>query len=223
MNETPPFSTFHSPLKIPCSSGLTACPDCDLLLKDTPVPDGRKSLCPRCGSVLCASRRNTVVRTLALSLTGLILFFPAMLLPVMTLDAMGMEMATNLVHGIPVLFRSGFHAVAVLIFLTGVAVPFIKLLILFVVSCAILLKAKSSLLTLSFRIYHFLDEWGMLEIYMLGILVSIMKLKDLAQLSYGLGLFCFSALLMVTIFTAVGLDEHRYWSLLSEGGRESLD
>ena len=63
---------------------------------------------------------------------------------------------------------------------------------------------------------------GMLEIYMLGILVSIMKLKDLAQLSYGVGLFCFSALLTVTIFTAIGLDEHRYWSLLSEGGRESL-
>ena len=163
MKETPQFKTFHSPLKIPCVSGLTACPDCDLLLKDIPVPEGRKSLCPRCGSVLCSSRPNTVVRTLALTLTGLILFFPAMLLPVMTLDAMGMETATNLVHGIPVLFRSGFHAVAILIFLTGVAVPFIKLLILFVVSCAILLKVKSSLLTLFFRMYRFLDEWACLK------------------------------------------------------------
>ena len=221
MKETPRFSAFHPSSKIRRPSGLTACPDCDLLLKDIPVPHGRKSLCPRCGSVLCSSRHNTVVRTLALSLTGLILFFPAMLLPVMKLDAMGMEMATNLVHGISVLFRSGFHAVAILILLTGVAVPFVKLLLLFVVSFAILLKVKSSLLMFLFSMYQFLDEWGMLEIYMLGILVAIMKLKDLAQLSYGIGLFCFSALLIITIFTAMGLDEHRYWSLMD--GRESLD
>ncbi len=223
MKEMPQFSRSSSPSEIPWARGLTACPDCDLLLRATPVTEGRKSLCPRCGSVLASARQNTVSRTLALSLTGLILFFPAMLLPVMTLDAMGMEMATNLVHGISVLFRSGFYGVAILILLTGVAIPFIKLLVLFVVSLSILLKVKSSLLTLAFRMYRFLDEWGMLEIFMLGILVSIIKLKDLAQLSYGMGLYCFSALLAVTVFTAIGLDEHRYWSLLDPNGRESFD
>ena len=202
-----------------------ACPDCDLLLKDTKeregVAPGRKSSCPRCGSVLYSPRKNSVERTLALSLTGLILFFPAMLLPVMTLDAMGLEMATNLVHGISVLFGSGFHAVAILVLLTGVAVPFIKLLVLFVVSLSIQFKSTSTLPILFFRLYQFLDEWGMLEIYMLGILVSIVKLKDLARLSYGMGLFCFTALLIITVCTAISLDEHRYWSLLDKAGRNT--
>ena len=144
-----------------------------------------------------------------------------MLLPVMTLDAMGLEMATNLVHGIFVLFGSGFHAVAILVLLTGVAVPFIKLLVLFVVSLSIQFKSTSTLPILFFRLYQFLDEWGMLEIYMLGILVSIVKLKDLAQLSYGMGLFCFTALLIITVCTAISLDEHRYWSLLDKAGRNT--
>lgn len=223
MKETTPFhAAAPSPANL-TPGGLTACPDCDLLLKKTHVPTGHKSRCPRCGSVLYSPRKNTVERTLALSLTGLILFFPAMLLPVMTLDAMGLEMATNLVHGISVLFRSGFHAVAILVLLTGVAIPFIKLLILFIVSLGILFKSGSYPLMLLFRTYRFLDEWGMLEIYMLGILVSIIKLKDLAQLSYGMGLLCFSALLVITVCTAISLDEHRYWSMLVRGEGESLD
>ena len=225
MKKISPFSAFPPRLKTIDPEGLVACPDCDLLLKDAKeregVAPGRKSSCPRCGSVLYSPRKNSVERTLALSLTGLILFFPAMLLPVMTLDAMGLEMATNLVHGIFVLFGSGFHAVAILVLLTGVAVPFIKLLVLFVVSLSIQFKSTSTLPILFFRLYQFLDEWGMLEIYMLGILVSIVKLKDLAQLSYGMGLFCFTALLIITVCTAISLDEHRYWSLLDKAGRNT--
>ncbi len=218
MKETAQLSAVHPSLKNRHPLGLTACPDCDLLLNETKIRERAskdwKSRCPRCGSILYSPRQNTVERTLALSLTGLILFFPAMLLPVMRLDAMGLEAATNLVHGISVLFQSGFHAVAVLTLLTGVAVPFIKLLLLFIVSLGISSKSKSSLLMDFFRLYQALDEWGMLEIYMLGILVSIMKLKDLAQLSYGLGLLCFVVLLIISLCTAISLDEHRYWSLM---------
>ena len=59
-----------------------------------------------------------------------------------------------------------------------------------------------------------------LKIYMLGILVSIVKLKDLAQLSYGMGLLCFTALLIITIFAAVSLDEHTFWSLMDKSRRK---
>ena len=216
----PTLDAFAPHLKRQGPNGLTACPECDLLLRDIAVGTGLKSRCPRCGSVLFSSKKNTVERTLALSLTGLILFFPAIGLPIMTLNAMGLEQATNLVHGIAVLFRSGFHMVAILVLLTGVAVPFIKLLVLFTVSLSIVLKSKSRYPTLAFRAYHFLDEWGMLEIYMLGILVSIVKLKDLAQLSYDMGLVCFAALLIITICAAISLDEHRYWLLMDGNGRK---
>ena len=222
MKKVSPFRWSSSPdLGIQNSAGISACPDCDLLLGEKEVLQGLKSSCPRCGSILHSPRKNSVERTLALSLAGLILFFPAMLLPVMTLDAMGLEMTTNLVHGISVLFGSGFHVVAILVLLTGVAVPFIKLLMLFVVSFSIQLNATSILPILFFRIYQFLDEWGMLEIYMLGILVSIIKLKDLARLSYGMGLFCFSALLIITVCSAVTLDEHRYWFLMDRNRRNA--
>ena len=50
---------------------------------------------------------------------------------------------------------------------------------------------------LFYRIYHHLRDWGMLEVYFMGVLVAIVKLVDLAELTIGLGLFCFISLLLV--------------------------
>ncbi len=196
------------------ASGLVACPECDLLIRRTHPEPGLRSLCPRCGSTLFHTKKDSVERTLVLSLAGLILFVPAMVLPIMNLDAMGLEQTSNILQGIGVLFRDGFHMVAILVLLTAVVVPFLKLLLLFYVSVAIRIKANLGHLSRGFRLYQRLDEWGMLEIYMLGILVSITKLTDLAQVSYGIGLFCFVSLLVITLFSSVTLDKHQYWSLL---------
>lgn len=160
-------------------------------------------------------------RTLALSLTGLLLFLPAMVLPVMRLSALGLEHDTNLVHGISTLFTSGFHMVAVLVLLTGVAVPLVKLVLLFYVSLSLYFQFQSRLSLLAFRAYHEMDEWGMLEIYMLGILVSIIKLKDLAELSYGMGLACFSGLLLITLWATITLDSVAFWRLMDREAKES--
>ena len=194
--------------------GLIACPECDLLIRGTDPGPGVKTLCPRCGCTLFQVKKDSIERTLVLSLAGLILFVPAMVLPIMTLDAMGIEQTSNILQGIRVLFQDGFHMVAMVVLLTAVIVPFLKLLLLFYVSVAIRIKANLSNPALGFRFYQRLDEWGMLEIYMLGILVSITKLTDLARVSYGIGLFCFVSLLAITLFSSVTFDKHQYWSLI---------
>lgn len=198
--------------------GLIACPECDLLMRGTKSGPGIKSLCPRCGYTVFHVKKNSVERTLALSLSGLILFVPAMVLPIMTLDTMGLQRTSNILQGIKALFLDDFHMVAIVVLLTAVIVPFLKHLLLFYVSAAIRIKPNVRNLALVFRFYRRLDQWGMLEIYMLGILVSITKLTDLAQVSYGIGLFCFVSLLVITLFSSITLDEHQYWSLI--GRRE---
>jgi paraquat-inducible protein A len=164
--------------------------------------------------VLFHTKKDSIERTLTLSLAGLILFVPAMVLPIMTLNAMGIERTSNILRGIMTLFQDDFHLVAILVLLTAVIVPFLKLLLLFYVSISVRFKANLGNPALAFRFYKRLDEWGMLEVYMLGILVSITKLTDLAQVSYDVGLFCFVFLLIITLFSSVTLDKQQYWSLI---------
>ena len=74
---------------------------------------------------------------------------------------------------------------------------------------------------LLYRIYHHMREWGMLEVYLIGILVSIVKLADLAELSVGLGLFCFIALLLVQVWLEVTMSPHQIWEALAGEDRHA--
>ena len=63
----------------------------------------------------------------------------------------------------------------------------------------------------------------MLEVYLMGILVAIVKLADMADLSIGLGLFCFIALLLVQVWLEVTMSPHQIWQALSEENQHASD
>ncbi|MEA3548705.1 MAG: paraquat-inducible protein A [Thermodesulfobacteriota bacterium] len=195
---------------------LLACPDCDLLLEQRHLEPGRKACCPRCGHVLYAPKRNSVDKTLALALTGLILFIPANFLPIMTLDTMGFKQAGSIFDGIRVIYESGYFFVALIVGLTSFAFPFVKLFLLFYVSLHLKLKRYPHDLPLFMRWYRHLDEWGMLEVYMIGILVAIIKLHHIAHIHYDFGFFCFIALLFVALASSVSMDKHEFWERIEE-------
>lgn len=67
-----------------------------------------------------------------------------------------------------------------------------------------------------YRSYHHLREWGMLEVYLMGILVSIVKLMDMADLTLGVGLFCFVALLLAQVWLEVTMSPQQVWEALED-------
>ncbi|MEN8259255.1 MAG: paraquat-inducible protein A, partial [Pseudomonadota bacterium] len=160
---------------------LIACGECDLLLKALPAEAGSKVRCPRCGHVLAHPQKNSLETCLALSLAGLLLFVPANFLPILTLSVLGKTQTETMVSGVSALYRGGLWWVALLVALCSVVVPLGKLLLMFYVSACLKLGRFPDNLGRSFRCYHQLDTWGMLEVYMLGILVAVVKLKDMAD------------------------------------------
>jgi len=199
-----------------------ACKDCDLLLEHVDTPLGEKALCPRCDNPLYQPRQQTVERTLALTLTGLLLFIPANLLPVMSLSLVGQETSTTIYQGSLVLFHEGLYWTALLVLFASIVIPFCKLLLVLFVSAHLYLERSSALLPYAFRYYHYLDEWGMLEVYMLGVLVAVVKLKGMASIIPGIGLYCFVALLLVTTLMSSLLDEDDFWKRIEQALKRQL-
>ncbi len=107
------------------------------------------------------------------------------------------------------------QGVAVVVFLCSMAVPLLKLLCQFLVLLSIQLKLGRSYGLLLYRIYHHLREWGMLEVYLMGTLVSIVKLIGLADVTLGFGLGCFVALLLIQVWLEVTMTPHQIWEALS--------
>ena len=136
----------------------------------------------------------------------------------MTLDTLGLEKSGSISQGVISLYQHDYFFVAIMVALTSLVFPLIKLTLLFLVSLSLKLGWHSRLLPLGLRSYGHLDEWGMLEVYMLGILVTIIKMYHLAHIQYDAGFFCFIALLGTALGSSVVLDEHLFWRLI-EGGK----
>lgn len=194
---------------------LIACHECDLLMLKPQIEDGERVECPRCGYELYTHRHQVVRRSLALVTTALLLYVPANFLPIMRLHLLGQTTEDTVWSGVLGLYDSGMQGIAVVVFLCSMAVPLLKLLCQLAVLLSIRLDVGRSYGLLLYRIYHHLRDWGMLEVYLMGILVAIVKLADLADLSLGLGLFCFVALLLVQVWLEVTMSPHQIWEALA--------
>jgi len=196
---------------------VLACPACDLLIENKPVQPGEKLICPRCDEILLAPKSNSVNHSLALALTGLILFPYAVFMPIMTLDTMGIENSGTIFDGIISTWHTGYWLVAVILAMTSVAFPLIKLFLIFWISLNLKRKRIPGYLPQMMRIYVHSDEWGMLEVMMIGILVTIIKMHHTAHIHYDTGFFCFTALMLTTLGSSLALDKTEFWRQIEHG------
>ena len=194
---------------------LTACHECDLLMRRVAVPLGQKSVCPRCGYELEIHRPYMVRRALALVLTALLLYIPANFMPIMHITILGQTSTDTVWSGVQGLYGSSMKGVAVLVFLCSMVIPLAKLICQLLVLLTLRFKTMREQGMLLLRGYQHLREWGMLEVYLMGILVSIVKLIGMAELHIGLGLACFVALLFTQVWLEVTMPHHQVWSELS--------
>ena len=194
---------------------LVACHECDLLMRKPALAHGEKALCPRCGYELYANRYNVVQRSLALVIAALLLFIPANFLPIMQLNLLGQSSQDTVWSGVVALFDTGMQSVSVIVFLCSMGIPLLKLLCQLAVLLSIRFDVGRSYGLLLYRIYHHIREWGMLEVYFMGVLVAIVKLADMAAITVGLGLACFIGLLLVQVWLEVVMSPHQIWQALS--------
>lgn len=194
---------------------LIACHECDLLMRKPSLDHGERAECPRCGYELYTHRHQVVRRSLALVIAALLFYVPANFLPIMQLSLLGQTTQDTVWSGVLGLYDSGMQGIAVVVFLASMAVPLLKLLCQFFVLLSIRLDIGRSYGLLLYRIYHHLREWGMLEVYLMGTLVALVKLIDIADISLGLGLGCFVALLLLQVWLEVTMSPHQIWEALS--------
>jgi len=191
----------------------SACPSCDLIVQLPPLAAGQSARCPRCGQVLVHGYASSPQTTLALSLSGLLLLFPANLYPMLTMSLLGQNEVTTLYAGVQALWREGFHFVALLVSFCAIVAPFFYLLFLSLVSLILLTGARPPWLRSILKLAHHLRHWSMLEVYLVSFLVAVIKLVDFSEVTLGAGAFCF-ALLMVTVSSLVYLyDQNSYWEV----------
>jgi paraquat-inducible protein A len=197
-------------------AGLTACHACDLLIEKHHILPGSKAACPRCHTPIYEPKADTVNKTLAVVITGLILFVPAISLPILTMTILGKTSVNTLVEGVIGMYLEGFYLVSFMVLALSIVVPFLKLFLLLIVLLKVKLHFCSKYLPGLFRFFGRLDSWDTVAVYMLAILVAVVKLVDLAKIHAGAGLYCFVGLLLANTLASTMLDKKQVWETIEE-------
>ncbi|MFM8331176.1 MAG: paraquat-inducible protein A [Candidatus Methylumidiphilus sp.] len=205
----------HTPHAI-ARPDLAACHDCDLLLRPPRLKAGEKARCPRCGALLFESKDTGFSHTLALALASLVLFALANVNTMMTMKVGGRMQSGAIFSGVQELYAQGYWEIAALVFVVSILAPLAKILCLFYVLWPLRWNARLPYAVPVFRLFSLLHPWAMTEVYMLGILVAMVKLADLATLDLGVALYAFAALIVCMAATDASLDEHAVWQRLGK-------
>lgn len=199
-----------------------ACHDCDLLQRLPPLAMGVVAECPRCGAILRRTQFNSINRTIGWLIAGLILYGVAVSFPFLAMQAKGISNRTALASGIVVLYRQGMGGMGLVVLLTCLVFPLITIVCQLYVLVPLKLGRPLPWAAPLFALIQRLRPWGMMEVYLLGILVSMVKLAKLARITPGPALFSFIALIFVLAASSVSLDRHLVWEQLAPGpGGES--
>lgn len=197
-------------------SNYIACPECDLLLKRPDLIAGDKSHCPRCYYLLQHSRNQSVKQTFVLSLTGFFLLVPANFLPIVGIKILGNSHDGTLLSGVVTLFEQGMWAVSLTVFLSSILFPTVSIILSLLISAHLHFNRKNRHLSSWLRTLQHIDEWAMLEVYLMGIIVACVKLSSMSELKFGLGLTAFVLLLLVTITLASHFDRTLFWQKIEQ-------
>jgi paraquat-inducible protein A len=193
-------------------SGLRACPDCDLLQRLPPVPAGGVAQCARCQAPLWRHKADSLRRTLALALAGAILWLIANTVPMLGLSVAGRETFTTVFGGVLTMWRDGRQEVAMLVLFTAVIAPALEIVCLLAVVLALRRPPAPHWVGMLLRGYELVREWSMIEIMLLGVLVALIKIAELATVIPGLALFVLGALVFLLAAMAAAFDTHLAWA-----------
>ena len=190
---------------------IRICHDCDLIQEAPLLHQGKTARCIRCNSILERHRINSLNRSLALAITGIILFVLSNLFPLLSLKAGGLELDSNLLSSSIELFRIDRPFLALLVFFTTILFPVVSLAGMVYILGSVKIGHNSRWIGPIFRFLHSTEVWGMLEVFLLAIIVAGVKLGDIAEIIPGTSLYSFFALVVILAMLSSSLDPDDVW------------
>ena len=192
-----------------------ACHGCDLLQRIPLLEPGGKARCGRCGEVLAVHPVHPLDTPLALCIAAAILVVIANACPLMSLSAAGRTSTTTLAGGAYEMWIRGSEVTAVVVAFCAVVAPILYVAAMLAVMIAIQRPPAPAWMGDFMRLADRLRPWSMNEVLLLGILVALTKIAQLADVIPGPALFAVAALVLLLPWIASTFDPGVVWARIA--------
>ena len=192
------------------SQSYKVCQECGYVFKANDDID----LCPRCKSKVAYRRKNCISKSLALLLSALILYLPSNLYPVMYTEFIGSNTGSNIIEGVIEMWQMNSYFVSFVILLASIFIPAFKIIsMLFILYATkyskIVVNKRVSRL---YRFVLFIGRWSLIDVYVVIIMSSIVKIGNILNIEPGFAIICFCSVVIITVFLAEAFDERLIWN-----------
>ena len=192
---------------------VLACETCGLAQRVDELDPGTTAECIRCGSSIMSRPWSGVQTTAALTIAALVLYVPANIYPILSMNLYGTYSENTIWDGVVSLMQYNEYFVAAIVFLASIVVPLLKLLgLLFLVTSVRWGRGQG--LRARTQIYKFIEAigpWAMLDVFLLAVLVALVKLGDLGRVIPGPGLLAFTCVVVFTMLASQSFDSKLIW------------
>ena len=191
-----------------------ACPDCDALLAAPRLEEGEKAICPRCVAPLLSHERNALHRTAAFAAAAALLFAVSNCFPFMTLRAGFRESEMLLWQSASGLGAEGYAYLGVAVCFFILIAPMLLIGGLLYLVLPLLRNRRLPGAILLCRWVLAVRRWNMIEVFLLGALVSLLKLGKLASLTLGTSFWSFVGLILCLTAALASIHPRELWGRL---------
>ena len=193
---------------------VLACRICGKAHRAKKVQPGKIVRCRRCGSKIVRPIAASSHLTGAFSLAALILYWPANMFPILQMNMYGATSENTVWEGCVKFYETGDYVIALIVFLASILIPLMKVMGLFflVISTRLGMVRWARSRTLVFKGIELIGRWAMLDVFVLAILVSLVRLQRIATILPGKGLLAFVAVVVFTNLASECFDPESIWS-----------
>lgn len=193
---------------------LSACHYCDTLHEAPHVREGKLARCVRCGGMLYENQPASLARASAFSLATILLMALGHVFPFLTMDAASMRKDLTLVGSAMALMDEGFQVLGISIFMFTMIAPLLLAGGMIYVCLPLMFgKAAPGSFVIAKWMYRS-EPWNMVEVFLLGVLVSLLKLAKVADVQFGIGFWAFAGVMVCTAAAVSGIDREELWDRL---------
>jgi paraquat-inducible protein A len=184
------------------------CPQCDTLFSLPAVKSSQSAYCPRCDAKVHHGRDWSLTRLAAMAVAMLLLMPVAFSEPLLRIYLLGTKIDANVFQGIWQMTSQGDPITAAMVLFCAVGAPATLVV-------AIAWLYFGNILGMNLRpvllLLDKLKEWVMLDIYLVGVGVASIKVKEYAFMQPGVGLVAFIALVVLSLLTMIHLNLEQLW------------
>jgi paraquat-inducible protein A len=191
-----------------------ACEECDLLIPATELAVGEALCCPRCGHVQARHQRLPRIRPLAYGMATLVMFVLCNSFTFMGFSSYGLGREMSFLQAIGALVDAGYLFLAVVLSITLIGFPLVYVGSMMLVIWRLDRQLHPNAMRSLGRILCRIRPWLMVDVFLIGVIISLVKLMAMADVTLGLGFWAFVGYTVLLIKTISSLDVHWLWQQL---------